>query len=84
MNDHESLLDEVGDNIGDMFIFMAMVGVLWLLWRAYLIFAAIFGAILTEIIWPMVRWLLIQTGILLLRGYNRASRIVLGLDQEKG
>lgn len=84
MIDNESLLDEVGDVIGGVLFGMAVYAVLCMLLWIYLFFAIIFLAIITEIIWPLLRWLLTQAGILLLRGYNRASRIILGLVQEKG
>lgn len=84
MIDNESLLDEVGDVIGGVLFGMAIYAVLWVLFWIYVFFAVISLAIITEIIWPLLRWLLTQAGILLLRGYNRASRIVLGLDHKKG
>lgn len=80
MNDDESLLDEVGDVIGGFFVGMGILWVLWLALQLYMLLASVLWAILTEIIWPMLHLILVQIGIALLRFYNRASCIVLGLD----
>jgi carbon starvation protein CstA len=76
MNDDNSLLDMLEDALGAFVIGMIFFGVLRLLLQLYIVFTVIFWAIITEIIWPVLRWILINTGIALLRTFNFSRRTI--------
>ena len=73
MDNNHTFTDGLMGAIWAFFFGMLIFGVLRLLMLAYLWVVAIVWAFITELVWPLVKLVLKEIGIALLRTFNRVS-----------
>jgi hypothetical protein len=73
MKNDNTLLDGIADVAGTLLLGGVILWVFRLLIMGYVYLSAICVALFSELIWPSLRWLFKETGIALLRTYNRLT-----------
>jgi hypothetical protein len=73
MDKENTLLDGIGSAIWALLFGVVIFGIFRLLMVAYVYIAAIVWAILSELVWPLLRRMAGEIGIALLRTFNRLT-----------
>lgn len=73
MKNDNTLLDSISKAASTLLLGAVILWVFELVIMGFVYLLAVYQALFTELIWPCLRWLFKETGIALLRTYNRLT-----------